>query len=468
MAGAASGIAVGAGTGARGAGQRGAGAADAPDSFAALLQGGPASTDAGMKRAATSAAEAPVDHPSTAPGAAEDDRAATSAAAGTSEETSAAFSDDAAGLTESSEPAAGSAGRRQRVQAGPSQNANANAPADQLGLDAATAADPAAAADASPAADAAVAADTAGESDAAPAATPPTAAQTPLDISAEAVRSLEWILGALSASTASAGQDATVLTTDAEAQAPTELLRAPLQAALRQAVALSARGAKEASPPTDVSIDKPALPRGDDLRLAATAQPGGEAPALPDFARSIEQLAAALRPDGATPAAAVDMSALPAMAAASSAPVHVAPTPTPTLPTMANVSNPLLLDHPDAMADLGERILWQLDADVSEASIELHPAELGQLTVRIETRGDQAQVLFVAQEAATRSLLNQAMPQLRELLNSSGLQLTRSQVDGARRSSTDAEARASSATAAPLNAGGRRRITRVALVDAYV
>lgn len=135
---------------------------------------------------------------------------------------------------------------------------------------------------------------------------------------------------------------------------------------------------------------------------------------------------------------------------------------------MADAANPLLLDHPDAMADLGERILWQLDAEVSEASIELHPAELGQLTVRIETRGDQAQVQFVAQEAATRNLLNQAMPQLRELLNSSGLQLTRSQVDGMRRGSAEAEARAASTKGAPLSAGARRHITRVALVDAYV
>ncbi|MFA5940098.1 MAG: flagellar hook-length control protein FliK [Sinimarinibacterium sp.] len=116
------------------------------------------------------------------------------------------------------------------------------------------------------------------------------------------------------------------------------------------------------------------------------------------------------------------------------------------------------------VSDLGEHIEWQLADGVSEARIELHPAELGALTVRIETQGDQARVHIVAAEAATRSLLNQAMPQLRELLAGSGLNLARSQVDSSDRRDGRSGERGNHP---PATSGIRRRITQVLLVDAY-
>lgn len=120
---------------------------------------------------------------------------------------------------------------------------------------------------------------------------------------------------------------------------------------------------------------------------------------------------------------------------------------------------------PEFIPDLGEHIVWQMDQGVSEAKIELHPAELGALTVRIETRGDQASVHIVAAEAATRAMLSQALPQLRELLGGSGLQLARSQIEsGGRRDERSGE-RGSAPQSEP---GPRRRISRVVLVDAYV
>lgn len=130
-------------------------------------------------------------------------------------------------------------------------------------------------------------------------------------------------------------------------------------------------------------------------------------------------------------------------------------------PVATAVLSPL---SPEFIPDLGEHIAWQLDHGVSEAQIELHPAELGALTVRIETRGDQASVHIVAAEAGTRAMLSQALPQLRELLSASGLQLTRSHIESAGRRDERSGERGPSPHA---ETGTRRRVSRVVLVDAY-
>ncbi|MAY91410.1 flagellar hook-length control protein FliK [Haliea sp.] len=63
-----------------------------------------------------------------------------------------------------------------------------------------------------------------------------------------------------------------------------------------------------------------------------------------------------------------------------------------------------------------------------EATLQLHPADLGRLQVSITTEGDQARVVFVADSAAARDAIEQSMPRLREMLAQSGLQLSHSDV----------------------------------------
>jgi flagellar hook-length control protein FliK len=127
---------------------------------------------------------------------------------------------------------------------------------------------------------------------------------------------------------------------------------------------------------------------------------------------------------------------------------------------------PLVLhaDGPDLSADLGERISWQLQQGLGEATIELHPAELGALTIRIETQAQQAQVHILAAEPAARALISQCLPQLRELLGASGLTLTRGQVESAERRGGQLGT-GSDGLLSPR--GARRRVTSVTLVDTY-
>jgi flagellar hook-length control protein FliK len=121
-------------------------------------------------------------------------------------------------------------------------------------------------------------------------------------------------------------------------------------------------------------------------------------------------------------------------------------------------------DGPDLSADLGERISWQLQQGLGEATIELHPAELGALTIRIETQAQQAQVHILAAEPAARALISQCLPQLRELLGASGLTLTRGQVESAERRGGQLGT-GSDGLLSPR--GARRRVTSVTLVDTY-
>ncbi len=63
-----------------------------------------------------------------------------------------------------------------------------------------------------------------------------------------------------------------------------------------------------------------------------------------------------------------------------------------------------------------------------EATVQLHPAELGRLHVTINTDGDQARVVFVTETAHARDAIEQSLPRLRELLQQSGLDLAEGEV----------------------------------------
>lgn len=150
----------------------------------------------------------------------------------------------------------------------------------------------------------------------------------------------------------------------------------------------------------------------------------------------------------------------------------------PTAATSAMPPMTLPPDHPPDQSrfvdSLGERIVWVAGAGLDHAQIELHPAELGCLSVRVEMRGDTARVSFAADNPATRALLNDSLPQLRELMSAQGLQLLRTQVESrvsASRGSDTAFSSSRDGRGDADDAQGSasvRRITRLELVDAYV
>ncbi|MDH3429824.1 MAG: flagellar hook-length control protein FliK [Gammaproteobacteria bacterium] len=77
---------------------------------------------------------------------------------------------------------------------------------------------------------------------------------------------------------------------------------------------------------------------------------------------------------------------------------------------------------------ISERVLLMASNRLQSAEIRLSPAELGPLRVQVVIDDGAANVTFLAQHAATREALEQAMPRLRELLAENGLTLNQTNI----------------------------------------
>jgi flagellar hook-length control protein FliK len=79
---------------------------------------------------------------------------------------------------------------------------------------------------------------------------------------------------------------------------------------------------------------------------------------------------------------------------------------------------------PEFAGQLGAQLTTFVREGVQHARLELHPVELGPVTVQIAIDGAQAQVNLAAEHAVTRQALEQAMPALAGSLREAGLTLS--------------------------------------------
>ncbi|MDX1496054.1 MAG: flagellar hook-length control protein FliK [Salinisphaeraceae bacterium] len=81
---------------------------------------------------------------------------------------------------------------------------------------------------------------------------------------------------------------------------------------------------------------------------------------------------------------------------------------------------------------LAERVVMLTHQNIHQAELKLHPAELGSVSVRLESLQDgpqsQTQLQFAALNADTREALEAALPKLRELFNQQGMNLVRADI----------------------------------------
>lgn len=78
--------------------------------------------------------------------------------------------------------------------------------------------------------------------------------------------------------------------------------------------------------------------------------------------------------------------------------------------------------------EVGHKVSWAAGNGNGRAELILTPAHMGRIEVSINMNGDQASANFVAANAATREALQDAMPQLREVLAGAGIQLGQANV----------------------------------------
>jgi flagellar hook-length control protein FliK len=88
--------------------------------------------------------------------------------------------------------------------------------------------------------------------------------------------------------------------------------------------------------------------------------------------------------------------------------------PTPSLKVGAGV------DTPEFGAGVADRVSWMVDNNLNGAKLQVNPAQLGPIEVRISVQGDHAQVWLTSHSAVTRDALETSSPKLREMLGAQG------------------------------------------------
>ena len=104
------------------------------------------------------------------------------------------------------------------------------------------------------------------------------------------------------------------------------------------------------------------------------------------------------------------------------------------LPSINNVENTTApyvsskAGSPEWAAEMGNRIRWMGKVNISSAELQLHPAELGSMEIKITTKDDQSSISFITSNNAAKEAIEASLPKLRDLLANSGLQLAQSDV----------------------------------------
>jgi len=110
----------------------------------------------------------------------------------------------------------------------------------------------------------------------------------------------------------------------------------------------------------------------------------------------------------------------------------------------ASVAQPVLAMQPSMQSQawgkvLSSRVVWMAREGVQQAELRLNPANLGPVEVKLHMNNDQANVTFVAQNAATRDALEQALPRLRESFQENGMDLANADVSDQQTEQNDEE-----------------------------
>jgi len=109
-----------------------------------------------------------------------------------------------------------------------------------------------------------------------------------------------------------------------------------------------------------------------------------------------------------------------ATAAAPTGPNNAQPSAATASPVTVNSS----LHDPGFAPEMATRLTLLASEGVHKAQLHLNPAEMGPVSVQIQLDGQQAQVEFHAQHAATREVLERSLPELAAALRDAGMTLS--------------------------------------------
>jgi len=78
------------------------------------------------------------------------------------------------------------------------------------------------------------------------------------------------------------------------------------------------------------------------------------------------------------------------------------------------------VDSPEFAQGVSDRVSWMVGNNLNDAKLQVNPAQLGPIEVRIAVQGNQAQVWLTAHSAVTRDALESSSSKLREMLGAQG------------------------------------------------
>jgi len=146
-------------------------------------------------------------------------------------------------------------------------------------------------------------------------------------------------------------------------------------------------------------------------------------------------------------------------------------------PGVVSASVQAPVNSPEWGQAMSQRIMWLANRGISAAELQLNPRDLGPVDVRINVTGEQTTVQFTSPNAAVREALESSVVRLREMMESSGLDLAdvnvsdQSQSEQAQADARDASGGSETGGKDDLEGGAESVVTQTiesdGLVDFY-
>ncbi|MFZ4791632.1 MAG: flagellar hook-length control protein FliK, partial [Candidatus Competibacteraceae bacterium] len=188
----------------------------------------------------------------------------------------------------------------------------------------------------------------------------------------------------------------------------------------------------DAPPPNAVKPERPATPftpvsaslpdigqvHRSPAELAVTPVTSHHEPAILDATTTpLTVEPATVPPAGSPPQAGLSSAVAPARPDAA--------TPSTALPTTPDTVD---LNQKNWGRTLGHQLNWMVNNQLQQAEIRVNPPDLGPIELRVSLQNNQTSVTFFCHESAVREALENALPRLREMLDSQGISLNQAQV----------------------------------------
>lgn len=219
-----------------------------------------------------------------------------------------------------------------------------------------------------------------------------------------------------------------------DASVPAALALAPTMTTLRLPNPDS--GAQASLPPADAAISDAdgarALQINDQGKSPPLVRPavttGADAPRTTGVIHQAAPPALTSTDSAADPQAPPAPAALTVTTAATSLPANAPLSPRIELQVPATISVTTPVSHPHFHEETAQHVSWLVRNGIEQARINVHPADLGPIEIRIALHNKEAIISFAVAQPETSTALENALPRLREMLAASGISLGQTSV----------------------------------------